>query len=119
MIFSYSNLLYEKERERERESTTSTSTWVSDPPFTAHIGNLSYNIDPKDVYKFFDALNVKNIRLPREGDPESGRLRGFGFVDFEDRQSLIGALSMNDHILKDRKIRINLANQDGNKRSEK
>ena len=87
-----------------------------DPPFTARIGNLSYDIDPEDVYKFFDALNVKNIRLLREGDSESGRLRGFGYADFEDRQSLIDALGMNDHILKNRKIRINLTNQDGDRR---
>ena len=87
-----------------------------EPPFTARIGNLSYDIDPEDVYKFFDALNVKNIRLLREGDSESGRLRGFGYADFEDRQSLIDALGMNDHILKNRKIRINLTNQDGDRR---
>ena len=28
------------------------------PPFTTHIGTLSYNIEPKDVY-FFDALIPK------------------------------------------------------------
>ena len=87
-----------------------------EPPFTARIGNLSYDIDPEDVYKFFDKLNVKNIRLLREGDSESGRLRGFGYADFEDRQSLIDALGMNDQILKNRKIRINLTNQDGDRR---
>ena len=87
-----------------------------DPPFTARIGNLSYDIDPEDVYKFFDKLNVKNIRLLREGDSETGRLRGFGYADFEDRQSLIDALGMNDHMLKNRKIRINLTNQDGDRR---
>ena len=47
-----------------------------DPPFTAYIANLSYDIDLEDVHKFFERQNVTNIRLLRDGDPENGRLKG-------------------------------------------
>ena len=47
--------------------------------------------------------------MPRDGDVESGRLKGFGYVDFEDRQSLIDALDMNDNMMQNRKIKVDLA----------
>ena len=81
----------------------------SSPPFTAYIANLSYDIDLDDVYKFFEKQNVTNIRLLRDGDPENGRLKGFGYADFGDRQSLIDALAMNDQFLKNRKIKIDIS----------
>ena len=80
-----------------------------EPPFTAYIANLSYDIIEQDVYDFFNKLNVTKIRLLREGDPENGRLKGYGYADFGDRQSLIDALAMCDQSLKDRKIRIDIS----------
>lgn len=35
---------------------------------------------------------ITNLRLPREGD----RLKGFGYVDFEDRDSLVSAMNIAD-----------------------
>lgn len=35
---------------------------------------------------------ITNLRLPREGD----RLKGFGYVDFEDRESLVSAMNIAD-----------------------
>jgi RNA recognition motif-containing protein len=55
------------------------------------------------------------VRLPRDGDPESGRLKGFGYADFEDRESLVEALTMNDLLLKNRKVRIDLATHAGDR----
>lgn len=84
-----------------------------EPPFTAYIANLSYDINPEDVYKFFDKLKITNVRLLRDGDPETGRLKGYGYADFGDRDSLVEALSMNDHLLKNRKIRIDISTNAG------
>lgn len=36
------------------------------------------------------------LRLPREGD----RLKGFGYVDFEDRESLVSAMNIPDLVSK-------------------
>ena len=82
-------------------------------PYTAYVANLSYDVDEEDVIKFFNKLKIKGVRLPRDGDPETGRLKGFGYADFEDRDSLVEALSMNDHLLKNRKVRIDLATHAG------
>ena len=65
------------------------------------------------MIKFFGKLKIKGVRLPRDGDPETGRLKGFGYADFEDRDSLVEALSMNDHLLKNRKLRVDLATHAG------
>ena len=51
------------------------------------------------VMGFFSELKIKGVRLPRDGDAETGRLKGFGYADFEDRASLVEALAMNDHLL--------------------
>ena len=48
---------------------------------------------------FFGKLKIKGVRLPRDGDAETGRLKGFGYADFEDRESLVEALNMNDQLL--------------------
>ena len=82
-------------------------------PYTAYVANLSYDIDTEDVVKFFSKLKIKSVRLPRDGDAETGRLKGFGYADFEDRDSLVEALSMNDLLLKNRKVRIDLATHAG------
>jgi translation initiation factor 4B len=77
------------------------------------VANLSYDIDESDVIRFFKRLKIKGVRLPREGDAETGRLKGFGYADFEDRDSLVEAISMNDQLLKNRKVRIDLATHSG------
>lgn len=43
----------------------------------------------KTVFDF----QVSNLRLPRESE---GKLRGFGYVDFEDRDSLVAAMNILD-----------------------
>merc|ERR1712156_488662 len=84
-----------------------------DPPFTAYIANLSYDADVEVIMNFFGKLKIKGVRLPRDGDAETGRLKGFGYADFEDRESLVEALNMNDQLLQNRKIRVDLATHAG------
>merc|ERR1711981_833270 len=84
-----------------------------EPPFTAYLANLSYDINPEDVYDFFGKLKINNVRLLRDGDQETGRLKGYGYADFGDRESLIEALSMNDQLLKNRKLRIDISTNAG------
>ncbi|KAL5010960.1 hypothetical protein ScPMuIL_013265 [Solemya velum] len=79
----------------------------SDPPYTAFIGNLPYEADEEGIKHFFRDQKVDNVRLPME----NGRLRGFGYVEFEDRQSLIDGIAMNDLMMSGRKIRVDLADQ--------
>ena len=86
------------------------------PPFVAYVSNLPYDVLEEDLVEFFADMQVScsklqffcqlwaminksaiffnsqvaNMRLPKD----STKLRGYGYVDFEDRQSLIDALSM-------------------------
>uniref|UniRef100_A0A8W8MZQ2 RRM domain-containing protein n=1 Tax=Magallana gigas TaxID=29159 RepID=A0A8W8MZQ2_MAGGI len=80
------------------------------PPYTAFIGNLPYEATEDLIENFFKNLKVVNVRLPTD----QGRLRGFGYVEFEDRQSLIDALGLNDENMGGRKMRVDLAGQNQN-----
>nr|XP_053650876.1 eukaryotic translation initiation factor 4B-like isoform X4 [Cherax quadricarinatus] len=83
-----------------------------DPPFTAYIANLPFEVDDDDIIRFFQDLKVKSIRLPREGG-EGGRFKGFGYVEFDTRNDLIEALSKNDDMMNNRKIRVDVAEGEG------
>ena len=76
---------------------------------TIYIGNLPYEVsdeDVEDVFKDYGA--VKSVYLPT--DRESGKMRGFGFVEMEDEakeQEAIEALNEADWM--GRKLRVNKA----------
>ncbi|WP_017652733.1 RNA recognition motif domain-containing protein [Fortiea contorta] len=47
-----------------------------------YVGNLSYNVTPDDLTKVFSEYGtVSQVQLPT--DRETGRARGFGFVEME------------------------------------
>ncbi|CAH0723869.1 unnamed protein product, partial [Brenthis ino] len=82
------------------------------PPFIAHISNLPYDVEESAIMELFEGLKINNLRLPKEG----GRLKGFGDVDFEDRESLVSAMNMPDLIISGRRIRIEVSTQDNDRR---
>lgn len=59
-----------------------------------YIGNLSYDVTVDDLTQAFSEYgSVKQVSLPT--DRETGRVRGFGFVDMEtdaEEESAIAAL---------------------------
>lgn len=75
------------------------------PPFTAHLSNVSYEADDSKIRAFFLDSKILNVRLPQD---ERGRFRGFGQVDFEDRESLINALAKNETKFFNRPIKVQL-----------
>lgn len=77
------------------------------PPFTAHVGNLSYDVDESVLSDIFSKMNVTQVRLQME----MGRSKGFGYVEFGDKQSLIDALELNGETFCNRKIRVDIATQ--------
>uniref|UniRef100_H2Y944 RRM domain-containing protein n=3 Tax=Ciona savignyi TaxID=51511 RepID=H2Y944_CIOSA len=74
-------------------------------PFTAFVGNLPYDVDQFVLQQFFKDIPILNVRLPEE----NGRFKGFGYVQFNDRQSLIQALQMNEETFQKRIIRVDIA----------
>jgi len=93
----------------------------STPPFTAHVGNLSYHIkDPKQLtieverlvefrYKGSQKVNITDTRIGV--DRETGKMKGFGYIEFETAEQLMVLLNLNDDysIIGGRNIRIDIA----------
>ncbi|XP_078484675.1 uncharacterized protein LOC100183462 isoform X1 [Ciona intestinalis] len=87
-------------------------------PYTAYVGNLPYDADEFVLQEFFKDIPMTNVRLQEE----NGRFRGYGYVQFPDKQSLIQALQMNDETLQKRVIRVDIAdnqNKEGKGRGDR
>lgn len=88
------------------------------PPFQAFISNLPYDLTDNDLYDFFGDLEIASLRLPRD-DSDSGRLKGFGYVEFAKRQDLIEALSISEPFIHNRRIRIDMSSESDSKRQQR
>lgn len=82
------------------------------PPYVAYISNLPYDVDETDLTDFFADMRISNMRLPKDAN----KIRGYGYVEFEDRQSLIDALSMTNTTIKTRRVRIEVSNSSNDER---
>ncbi|KAK0182853.1 hypothetical protein PV327_000945 [Microctonus hyperodae] len=78
----------------------------TNPPYVAYISNLPYDVVEDDLAEFFADMDVSNMRLPRE----SNKFKGYGYIEFVDRQSLIDALSLTNTMIKTRRVRIEVSN---------
>ncbi|KAE8543272.1 hypothetical protein D1P53_000763 [Cryptococcus gattii VGV] len=77
------------------------------PPFTAFIGNLSFEPDVEDeVRAFFNDLDPVSVRIVK--DPQ-GKPKGFGYVEFKAPDGLKQALDRSMSQLQGRTIRVNVA----------
>ncbi|XP_042518245.1 glycine-rich RNA-binding protein 2, mitochondrial-like [Macadamia integrifolia] len=73
------------------------------------IGGLSYGTDDQSLKDAFSSFgDVTEARVITDRD--TGRSRGFGFVNFTDGESANSALSMDGQELNGRNIRVNFAN---------
>lgn len=73
------------------------------------VGNLAFDVTESDVRELFSAAGaVSQVRIPT--DRETGKPRGFAFVDFNDRSHAEEAVRrFNQHMFKDRAIAVNEA----------
>ncbi|XP_025068050.1 LOW QUALITY PROTEIN: eukaryotic translation initiation factor 4B [Alligator sinensis] len=93
-----------------REPNIDRSRLPRSPPYTAFLGNLPYDVSEESIKDFFRGLNISAVRLPREPtNPE--RLKGFGYAEFDDLDSMLSALSLNEESLGNRRIRVDIADQ--------
>lgn len=77
------------------------------PPYTAHLGNLSYDATVESVTEFFEGCGVVSVRIIE--DREMQRPKGFGYVEFEDVESLKTALTLDGQSFQGRMIKIKIA----------
>jgi len=79
-------------------------------PFQAYMSNIPYDMNEDDLVSFFQDLNIKEVRLPKDDKGGGNRAsKGYGYVEFEDRTSLIAALNLTQTMLKGRPIQIELS----------
>ncbi|RIB04465.1 hypothetical protein C2G38_2254369 [Gigaspora rosea] len=76
------------------------------PPYTAHLGNLPFDLTEHDVEAFFRNSKIITIRILRDRDDKP---KGFGYVEFEDVESLTKALQLSGESLGNRPIRVSVA----------
>uniref|UniRef100_A0A182SR64 RRM domain-containing protein n=1 Tax=Anopheles maculatus TaxID=74869 RepID=A0A182SR64_9DIPT len=85
------------------------------PPFSIYVSNLPYDINENDLYDIFENVEIVSMTLPRD-DSETWRLRGFGNIEFATRNDLMTVLAMPEPMVRNRRIRIGLFNENDTKR---
>lgn len=86
----------------------------NNPPFVAHVANLSFEIDDEGLKLIFQDLNPLSARVIRDGT----RSRGIGLVEFETRDNLIDALKRTDKEAYGRKIRVSVSDKTDSHQNE-
>lgn len=79
----------------------------SKPPYTAHMGNLSFEVTDGDVQDFLSGCEVTNVRIVE--DKMDRRPKGFGYVEFGTVDGLKKALNLSGTQFQGRNIRISVA----------
>jgi cold-inducible RNA-binding protein len=76
-----------------------------------YVGNLPYSVGENELRRLFgQAGTVESVTLPL--DRETGRPRGFGFVQMADDEEANTAIQMfNGYNLEGRQLRVNLAQE--------
>ena len=77
------------------------------PPYTAHIGNLSFDATTGDIASLFAACAVSNVRIVE--DKSTKTPKGFGYVEFSNVDGLKRALDLSGTTLQGRAIRVSVA----------
>ncbi|KAJ3315952.1 Nucleolar protein 12 [Boothiomyces sp. JEL0838] len=97
----------EKKQEKQRDSKR-----------CVFIGNLPFDIADEQVWGFFEGVGeIENVRLIRDRKTNVGK--GFGYVQFKERASVVLALKLNDNELEGRKLRVTRAVESLADKSEK
>lgn len=77
------------------------------PPYTAHLGNMSFDATQGDVADFFQECEVASVRIVE--DKMDRKPKGFGYVEFATLAGLKKALTLNGTNMGGRNIRISVA----------
>jgi translation initiation factor 4B len=79
----------------------------TEPPFTCHVGNLSFDATADDISDLFAGCGVTNVRIVE--DKMTKAPKGFGYVEFETVEGLQKALDLSGTSLQGRTIRTSVA----------
>ncbi|KAL4880968.1 hypothetical protein BJY04DRAFT_190519 [Aspergillus karnatakaensis] len=102
--------LTEAEKNRQARNTEASSGNKHSAPFhRLYVGNIHFSIDESDLQSVFEPFGeLEFVQLQKD---ETGRSRGYGFVQFRDPNQAREALEkMNGYDLGGRAIRVGLGN---------
>ena len=77
------------------------------PPFTVHLGNMSFDATEGDIQDFFAGCSVTNVRIVE--DKLERKPKGFGYAEFATLDGLKKALEFNNTQFQGRNIRVSVA----------
>lgn len=89
----------------------------TEPPFTAHIGNMSFDTTAADLEDFFKDCAVTNVRIVE--DKLDRKPKGFAYVEFGTLDGLKKALSYGGTSLGGRMVRVSVAEPPKEKESSR
>jgi nucleolin len=73
--------------------------------FTAFVGNLPFKINDTHLRKFFkNCGNILEVRIATDRD--TGKMKGFGHVDFETNEGLQKAMELNGQEMEGRPLKV-------------
>jgi len=73
-----------------------------------YVGNLSYDVNEQDLEELFKEFGeISSVRLIK--DRETGRSKGFAFVEFANSSQSQAALKLDGEDMKGRRIKVNIA----------
>ncbi|KAJ3513095.1 hypothetical protein NLJ89_g3135 [Agrocybe chaxingu] len=78
----------------------------SQPPYTAFVGNLAFDLTESELGQFFSGAKTKSVKIIKDRDDKP---KGFGYVEFEDLEGLKDALSKSGSNFSGRVIRVSVA----------
>ncbi|KZP27393.1 RNA-binding domain-containing protein, partial [Athelia psychrophila] len=76
------------------------------PPYTAFVGNLAFDLTEIDLEEFFAGQKTKSIKIIKDRDEKP---KGFGYVEFEQLEGLKEALAKSGTNLSSRTVRVSVA----------
>lgn len=77
------------------------------PPFTVHLGNMSFDSTEGDVHDFFSGCEVTSVRIVE--DKIDRKPKGFGYAEFATLDGLKKGLDLSGTQFQGRNIRISVA----------
>ena len=77
------------------------------PPYTVHLGNMSFDATEGDITEFFSDCQVTSVRIVE--DKMERKPKGFGYAEFATLDGLKKALDANNTQFQGRSIRVSVA----------
>ncbi|KAG6910096.1 hypothetical protein DXG01_013148 [Tephrocybe rancida] len=76
------------------------------PPYTAFIGNLAFDLTESELEEFFTPTKTKSVKIIKDREDKP---KGFGYIEFEELDGLKDALAKSGSNFSGRTIRVSVA----------